>query len=102
MKEETNNIIQGLLFLSTKYPDGRILGGGIGYMENDKWIDFLLPNDFASLETVDTNYLESLGWDEYSVDCCRTLGQGGFIIRTWRFYNEPFEPESEEEEWEDI
>lgn len=103
MKEETNNIIQGLLFLSTKYPEGRILGGGIGYMENEKWIDFILSKNCTPLVSLkDINYLESLGWEEYEVDCSKILSPSSFNIRTWRFYNEPFEPESEEEDWEDI
>lgn len=41
MKEETNNIIQGLLFLSTKYSDGKVKG-------MDNYISFLLPKDWVN------------------------------------------------------
>lgn len=96
MKEETNNIIQGLLFLSTKYPEGKVSGGG----GNDgRYIEFILPNEYVYLELEDISYLESLGWDEY--DNYKVDVQSHYY-RLWRFYTEPLEQYEEEEEWEDI
>lgn len=54
MKEETNNIVQGLLFLSTKYPLGKVKC-------LDNCISFLLPKDYAPLEIANISYIESLG-----------------------------------------
>lgn len=96
MKEETNNIIRGLLFLSTKYPNGIVSGGG---GSDGRYVEFILPNEYVYLELEDISYLESLGWDEYD-DYKVELNVNYY--RLWRYYTEPLERYDEEEEWEDI
>ena len=87
MKEETNNIIQGLLFLSTKYPDGKVKS------MND-CISFLLPENHNSLEIEDIKYIESLGWDECDIDLCSFFSQT-WISTAWVFNTKSFDEEEE-------
>ena len=96
MNTETNNIIQGLLFLSTKYPDGKIKGG-------NNYISFLLPKDYNFLKLEDIKYVESLGWDECEIDLCGLFSQT-WVATAWVFNTKSFDEEvfDEEEEWEDI
>lgn len=96
MNTETNSIIQGLLFLSTKYPDGKIEGGEGSSGEGDRYISFILKDE-TTLEEKDYKYLESLDWYEYLVDR-DNFGN----LRLWRFYTLPFEQDNEDEEWENI
>lgn len=95
MKEETNNIIQGLLFLSTKYPDGKIKGG-------DNYISFLLPKNYNPLEVENITLIESLGWNECEIDLC-TLFSQTWVSTAWIFYTSPIVEDFEDEkEWENI
>jgi hypothetical protein len=100
MNQETNNIIQGLNFLFTKYPDGRIEGGGDS---SSSYISFILPfkrdaipQDDSLLGDTEDEYLESLDWNEYMVDSTNIYDQLQ-TNRLWRFYIKEIEEEEEEE-----
>jgi hypothetical protein len=89
MNQETDNIIQGLSFLFTKYPDGRVEGGGDS---SSSYISFILPfkrdvipQEVNLLENTQDEYLELLGWNEYMVDYTDIYGQSQ-TNRLWRFY----------------
>lgn len=94
MNKETNNIIQGLLFLSTKYPDGKIKG-------RNNYVSFLLPKNYNPLEIENIKYIESLGWDEYEIDLCGLFSQT-WVATAWVFYISPIEEDFEDGEWKDI
>jgi len=101
MNQETNNIIQGLNFLFTKYPNGRIEGGGDSSSSD---ISFILPfkkeaipQENSLLESDEYEYLELLGWNEYMVDSTNIYGHLQ-TNRLWRFYIQKVEEDNEEEE----
>ena len=92
MNQETNSIIQGLIFLFSKYPNGRIEGGRSG---ETSYIEFQLPKLDSSLLVEDIRYLESFKWEEYFVDTQNSYGQAIFL-RVWRFYIQEVEEDNVE------
>ena len=90
MNKETNNIVQGLLFLSTKFPDGKV-------KSMIDYISFLLPKDYTPLEIEDITYIESLGWDECDIDLCGLFSQT-WVATAWVFDIKSIEEEFEEDE----